>query len=310
MDVLASVLSTASVSGSVAATVRAGGTWGLALAEVPGAAFHAVTSGSVHLRVDGHAETGLAAGDVVLLPAGSPHDLVSETGARTRPFDHVRAEAGLHDGADLVIGDAPATTQIICASYTYDPAARISPFAVLPEVVHVPALAAPAGLRNALSLISDELSAPGPGLRSVLDHVVNIVLVQVLRCWIDRTADDRPPSWLRGLGEPTTRRALVELHADPAFPWTVGSLAARVGVSRATLARRFESEVGLSPGEYISAWRMELAARSLRSGDQTVGTVARSVGYQSEYAFNRAFTRRFGTPPGRYRSSLRPSPAT
>lgn len=307
VDILASVLSTAAVRGSVAATLRAGGSWGLRLDRIPGAAFHAVTSGATHLVIDGRPTTRLSAGDVVLLPSGVAHDLVSEVGVETRPFEHVRAETDRADGADIVIGDPPATTQIICASYAYDRAVRLSPFAVLPDVVHVPALAAPAGLRSALSLISDELTAPGPGTRTVLDHVVNVVLIQVLRAWIDDAAGDRPPSWLRGLADPTTRSALVELHADPAYAWTVANLAARVGVSRATLARRFDSEVGLGPGEYISSWRMELAAHRLRTGDDAVGSIARSVGYQSEYAFNRAFARHFATPPGRYRSTARSS---
>jgi AraC-like DNA-binding protein len=85
----------------------------------------------------------------------------------------------------------------------------------------------------------------------------------------------------------------------------VTTLAARVGVSRATLARRFEAEVGRAPGEYVSALRMDLAARRLRTTDDTVGTVARAVGYRSEYAFNRAFAREYGTPPGAYRRERR-----
>jgi AraC-like DNA-binding protein len=306
MDVMTSILSTASVQGAVAATVRAGEPWGLTLDRVPGAAFHAVTSGSAQLCVGGRAPRRLLPGDVVLLPSGTAHDLVSAEGVPTRPFDHSGADAGLEHGGVLEIGEQPWTTQIVCASYDHDGGVGQSPFAALPEVVHLPALAAPPGLRASLSLIADELHAGGPGMRSVLDHVVNVVLIHVLRAWIDQSgSDERPPSWLRGLGDPTTRRAMGELHADPAFPWTVSALARRSGVSRATLTRRFESEVGRAPGEYISAWRMELAARHLRTGDATVGSIARQVGYTSEYAFNRAFARAFGLPPGRYRSSRR-----
>ena len=304
MDILAAVLSTAAVRGSVAATLTAGAGWGLRMAEVPGAAFHAVTSGSAHLEVAGRPPIRLMPGDVVLLPTGVEHSLLGSPDARAEPFDHVRAEAALAEGGRLVIGDPPVTTQIICASYDQDPAARWSPFAALPPVVYLPALSAPPGLRTSLSLISDELAGAGPGLRPVLDHVVNIVLIQLLRAWIEASSHTAAaPSWLRGLADPTTRSALGELHRDPAFPWTIESLARQVGVSRATLARRFGSEVGTSPGSYLNGWRMELAARSLRTGTDTVGAVARSVGYGSEYAFNRAFARHHGVPPGRYRSA-------
>jgi len=242
----------------------------------------------------------------VLLPSGAQHELVSHPGAPTRPFDHLRAEASLGDGGELALGQPPLTTQIICASYGQDPAARVSPFAALPPVVHVPALAAPTGLRGSLALIADELRAPGPGIRSVLDHAVNIVLIQVLRAWIDDpSAADRPPSWLSGLADPVTSSALHQLHDDPAHPWTTTTLAQRVGVSRATLARRFETEVGQTPGDYITSWRMELAAQRLRHTDETVGAVARGVGYRSEYSFNRAFARFHGAPPGRYRRTAR-----
>ena len=306
MDVLTSILSNASVHGSVAATVRAGEPWGLRLDRVPGAAFHAVTSGAAVLRVAGHDPLRVMPGDVVLIPSGVEHDLLSADGVAPEPFDHLGAAAALEQGGVLEIGGHPFTTQIVCASYAHDNGVRQSPFGVLPDVVHVPALAAPPGLRASLTLLADELHTAGPGMRSVLDHVVHVVLIHVLRAWIEESAHEGfPPSWLRGLGDPTTRRALVELHADPAFPWTIDALARRTGVSRATLARRFETEVGRPPGEYISSWRMELAARHLRSGDETVGSIARQVGYTSEYAFNRAFARAFGLPPGRYRSSRR-----
>lgn len=306
MDMLASVLHTADIRGSVAATVRAGGNWGLSMAAVPGAAFHAITSGSALLLVEGNAPLRIQPGDVVLLPTGISHCLVSELNIEPQPFDHVAAEAAIQTGGELNLGNSPATTLVVCASYRIDPAARTSPFSALPAVVHIPAMASPPGLRSSLALITEELGTSGPGVRPILDHIVNIVLIHILRAWIDQPgAHEGTPSWLRGLGDPTTSRALTELHSDPAFPWTISGLAHRVGVSRATLARRFETEIGCTPGAYLSAWRMELAARSLRVGDATVGSIAHDVGYQSEYAFNRAFARHYGTPPGRYRSQIR-----
>jgi len=165
---------------------------------------------------------------------------------------------------------------------------------------------APASLRTTLQLLADELQTGGPGTRAVLDHVVNVLLVQVLRAWIaGRDATAAAPSWQRGLADPVTRSALAELHRAPGRAWTTEELARRAGVSRATLGRRFAAEVGSTPSAYLTTWRMELAARRLRTTDDPVGAVARSVGYTSEYAFNRAFARRHGIAPGRYRSRNR-----
>ncbi len=72
-------------------------------------------------------------------------------------------------------------------------------------------------------------------------------------------------------------------------------------ISRATLARRFTESVGEPPLAYLSRWRMQLAAQRLKHTSETVETIARDVGYTSEYAFNRAFARHRGQPPGRYR---------
>lgn len=70
-----------------------------------------------------------------------------------------------------------------------------------------------------------------------------------------------------------------------------------VHVIRAWLARQQD------PGQ--SRWRLELAARRLRETDETVGAIAHHVGYASEFAFSRAFSRLRGEPPGRYRSRVR-----
>lgn len=304
MDPLSDVLAVSAVRGSVAATVVAGEPWGLRLDAVPGAAFHAVTAGVAWLRVPGHAPLRLTPGDAVLLPTGAPHVLSGEPDAIAEPFDHRAAEAALATGAPLRLGDGPATTRVLCASYTQDPAASTATFALLPRVLHQPALTATAGLRATLELLAGEVARPAPGARVVLDHIVNVLLVQLLRGWLSTGSGAVPaPSWLRGLADPVTAAALSTVHSDPARAWSVTDLARAAGVSRATLTRRFTDHVGTSPAGYLTGWRLELAAYHLRTSDAPVGTVARRVGYTSEYAFNRAFSRRHGHPPGRYRAA-------
>jgi AraC-like DNA-binding protein len=94
---------------------------------------------------------------------------------------------------------------------------------------------------------------------------------------------------------------LALLHDRPGAQWTLETLAREVHVSRATLARRFAEEVGEPPLAYLSSWRMHVAAQRLKHTTEPVESIAREVGYTSEYAFNRAFSRHLGHPPGRYR---------
>jgi len=310
VDTLTDVLDLTGVSGSVAARLVAAEPWGLRLDAVPGAAFHAVSAGTAWLTIDDGASVHLMPGDAALLPSGKQHSLASDPDVRLQPFDHSSAEAALERGEAMIIGEGAASAHILCASYRHDPLATIATFKLLPDVVHIRAAEAPHALRTTLQLLGDELRQPAPGMRTVLNHVVDVMLIQILRAWIAGTdAARQAPSWLRGLSDPITRTALAELHDDPGRPWTMHDLARRVGVSRATLGRRFASEVGLTPGEYLTTWRMELAARRLRCSDDPVGAVAHSIGYTSEYAFNRAFARHHGMPPGRYRSTQRASTA-
>lgn len=176
----------------------------------------------------------------------------------------------------------------------------------MPDVLHIPARRANLGLDATLRLLAHELAQPQPGAAAVLNRLVDILLVQVLRIWLTTSlSSTRPASWLSALTDPVAGPALATLHAQPGRSWTVDSLAAGIGVSSATLARRFTTKVGESPAAYLTRWRMDLAAQRLRDTDDTVGAIARSLGYISEYAFNRAFTRHRHIPPGRYRTQAR-----
>lgn len=93
------------------------------------------------------------------------------------------------------------------------------------------------------------------------------------------------------------------LHDELAAPWTVQKLGRRVGMSRPVLARRFRDATGVSPMRYLAELRLERAARRLRESERTLAEVALEVGYRSEFAFNRAFKRRFGVPPGTFRKA-------
>jgi len=306
MEALAAVLAEAGVRGAIAATVNAAEPWGLSLDAVPRAAFHAVTDGTAWLRVRGEPGIRLMPGDLVLLPAGAAHTLASGPGAHAQPWDRLAAGQALAPGGELTVGTGTVQTRILCASYHQDPAVTLPLLTLLPDVLHIPASRANPGLDATLRLLASELGQPQPGAAAVLNRLVDILLVQILRIWTaSGTNPARPASWLTALTDPIAGPALALLHTQPERPWTVDAMAAGIGVSRATLARRFAAKVGQSPAAYLTRWRMDLAAQRLRDTDDTAGAIARSLGYTSEYAFNRAFTRQRRTPPGRYRAQAR-----
>jgi AraC-like DNA-binding protein len=107
--------------------------------------------------------------------------------------------------------------------------------------------------------------------------------------------------WLTGLRDPAVGHSLRLLHAQPAQPWTVEELARRAGLSRSALAERFTGIVGQPPMQYLTQWRMQLAARRLADGPGKIASVALEVGYDSGAAFSRAFKASLGTSPALWR---------
>jgi AraC-like DNA-binding protein len=106
---------------------------------------------------------------------------------------------------------------------------------------------------------------------------------------------------MAALRDPALGKALASIHAEPGGDWTVAALASTAGLSRAAFARRFTQTVGEPPMAYLTRWRMGLAAQLLSGGQQPLPDVARRLGYESEFAFSRAFKRNYGVAPATYR---------
>ncbi|GAA3958656.1 AraC family transcriptional regulator [Streptomyces marokkonensis] len=151
-------------------------------------------------------------------------------------------------------------------------------------------------------LLMTEVTRDEPGQEVVLDRLLDLLVITALRAWFAGPRAE-PPAWYRALGDPVVGRALRLLQDDPAHPWTVASLAAKAGVSRAALARRFTDLVGEPPMAYLTGWRLAVAADRLRDTDDTLGAIARQVGYGSAFALSTAFKRVYGVSPQEYRKA-------
>ncbi len=160
-----------------------------------------------------------------------------------------------------------------------------------------------------IPFLEAEIGQERPGQQAVLDRLLDLVLIDVLRAWFARP-DAPGPAWYRAYDDPVVGQALQLLHARPDHPWTVASLAAEVGASRAALARRFTALIGEPPMAYLSGWRLALAADLFREPTSTVAAVARKVGYSTPFALSTAFKRAYGASPKEYRRAVIPSAAT
>jgi AraC-like DNA-binding protein len=176
----------------------------------------------------------------------------------------------------------------------------------LPPMLRVP-LGARAGASWIVSTIqraAEESRAPRAGTDAVLAKLSELLFVEAIRAYIESLPENQR-SWLAGLRDPHVSRALALLHAEPGRPWTVDELGQEAAMSRSALAERFTALIGEPPMQYLTKWRLALAARALREGSESIARIAGEVGYESEAAFNRAFKRELGMPPATWRRHSR-----
>ena len=196
-------------------------------------------------------------------------------------------------------GNSPdGSTVMLTGSYQESGEVSRRLLAALPELVVLPARAWDSPV---VPLLADEIVKDEPGQEAVLDRLLDLLLIAVLRAWFSRP-EAVAPAWYRAYGDPVVGPALRLLYNNPDHPWTVASLAAKTGVSRAALARRFTELVGEPPMRFLTEWRIALAADLLREPGATLGAVARQVGYGSAFALSAAFKRERGISPARYRA--------
>jgi transcriptional regulator GlxA family with amidase domain len=86
---------------------------------------------------------------------------------------------------------------------------------------------------------------------------------------------------------------------------SVGALAQRAHMSPRNFARTFAREVGMTPGAYVEAVRVERARTRLESGNAPLTTIARDCGFGTAETMRRAFHRRVGVAPADYRDRFR-----
>src|SRR5690606_8968955 len=201
MDALTGLIDAHTVRGVLGARIAAGDDWGWWSAETSGAAFHAVTSGAVWIAPEGSDPLRLLAGDVLLLPGGRAHALASDPDALARTSPERSDGYTVAGDGTVRMGRGQAHTHILCAHYTHDPTASAPLLAALPETVLLRAQGAGDGLAETVRLVGRELTSPRQGSQVVLSRLVDVLLVQALRNWLER-GDDGPASPLRALRDP------------------------------------------------------------------------------------------------------------
>ncbi|MGW2484600.1 AraC family transcriptional regulator [Streptomyces sp. NPDC001571] len=302
MDLVSDAISAVRVGHPSSTRLRVGGSWCARLDAYEGAGFHVVLEGSCWMLTDGGTALALDTGDAVLLPHGSGHVIADRPASPATLARAVDFTAWAGTATDTNSPTGKGTTELLCGKYRLDRNHTHPLMADLPDVVHLSGRDARHDeLRAAIALLGHEVDSTHPGSAIALPSLLDLLLVYLVRAWM---ADSTTSRWPAALHDPVVAAALHALHEDPAAAWSNQRLAARVGVSRATLARRFTALVGRAPMAYLTWWRLTRAAVLLRTTPDALGAIAGRVGYSTPYALSHAFSRQYGTTPGRYRAGL------
>jgi AraC-like DNA-binding protein len=261
--------------------------------------FAMLSRGSCWLTVEGNPEPiPLTGGDCFLLAKGT--SIVLRDSPRTRPRWTFREIGALASGNVAQCGGGGAPTTIVCGSLSFDRASLKPVTQLLPRFILMKAEEARTlALHNTVQALASEMAEQAPGSEVVATRLAEVLFIQALRAHI-ASEPERSRGWLRAVFDPQIGAALGVIHDRVSTPWTVESLAGAAGVSRSAFAVRFKELLGQTPLEYVTEWRMQKAMQLLEQRDKKLVDVARSVGYESDAAFSKAFKRIVGASPGEY----------
>lgn len=294
MDPLSDVLSLVKIRGYMYNGFSAGGEWSIAFGPHEGIKFYALIAGAGWLCMDGLAEPlPVGPGDCLLMPHGRPFHVCSSL--VLTPVDAMTAFAGQPEGG-LTTYQGGGDFLSLGGFFTLTGEQAGLLLGMLPPVVHIRAEADKAVLRWTLDRMRQEVLEPQPGSFLVAQQLATLLLVQALRLHLADGAT-AGVGWLFALADKRLGAALTALHQDPARRWTVQVLAECAGMSRTSFAVKFKEAVGQAPLEYLTHWRMQLAAERLATSAEPLGALASALGYESESAFSTAFKRVMGCSP-------------
>ncbi|HEV2235782.1 MAG TPA: AraC family transcriptional regulator, partial [Ktedonobacterales bacterium] len=283
--------------------------WGLAFQATDGPAFHAIISGHCRMRLGSGEPVELEQGDLILLPHGEDHEIADPADSPATPLAALSSTRVGNNVALCRICGSGARSVLICGRVDFagpiaNPLVEQLPRQMLLRRRDL--AGAHEWLDATLGMLSAEAATLRPGAAAIMTRLTEMLVLQTVRAWLERDRNpnsnsNRERGWLAALSDPQVGQALALMHRRAEERWTVATLAQAIHLSRSVFSERFTNLVGLSPMQYLTCWRMQLASNWLREERRTPGEIAYRLGYSSEAAFSRAFKRYQHVAPGAIR---------
>lgn len=307
LDLLSDILTKISVQGTLYFRTSFTMPWGVAVPAYENVArFHFAHRGNCMVAVEGvEKPISLAQGDLIIIPHGASHSLYCGKNPEKTilPLDTVLEKSG-YDGSGVLVygGDEDDNeTQLICGHFSFEKHSRHILIERLPPLIHLKNYGEVAGrwMEATLRVIGDEAGGHRLGGDLIALKMSEAILTQAIRTFIE--SDDSSLWGLNGFSDAHLCKALDAFHKKPDAAWTVEAMAQEAGMSRTNFAVQFQKKMKMSPMQYVSSWRMEIAKRSLADPSNSLTDTAESAGYASDSAFARVFKKEIGMTPASFR---------
>ena len=302
MDALSKIFADIHLNRTEYIYLKTQGEWNFICQDQTALLVYIVLVGSVFIQVDTENGVTAYANEIVIIPSGISHYGADNAITKlVNAIDISHVFKGHKDEAIEFGTDSPQKNLILSIRCQIDTLMARPLIQALPSLIHIQHenVTAPEWLQIGLHFLALETQHIQAGRDSIIDHLVNILLLKCIRDHIQHLSTQH--GLLSALKHPELSNSLAAIHNQPEYTWTVELLAEQCCMSRSKFASLFHEMIGESPLAYLQQHRMRLASQYLRKSNDSIQQIATKVGYSSETAFSQAFKRTFEQSPKQYR---------
>ncbi len=295
-DVLADVLDTMRLRGTIFFRSKLAAPWGMSLDSSGMPRFHIALSGMCFVGAKQYQPVNVDEMDIVMLPNGKEHWIADQPGRELVPSQHASEACEL--GRPLFqVGRI--TNQLMCGLVRFDTQMTHPILDTFPDILHLSNIDHRESIWLTVMSINTEIEKSGGLSGRIIDKLTELLILQILSRYVSQ--NEQTSGFLAALGDRRILHALTLIHQQPAYNWTLTSLGAQSGMSRATIVRHFETSIGLSPIAYLVNWRLVKAYNLIKYSTASIDEIAETVGFKTARTLSKAFQRRYGVTPNNLR---------
>ncbi|MEH6473571.1 MAG: AraC family transcriptional regulator [Halopseudomonas sp.] len=295
-DVFSDVMETLRFRGSIFFRSELAAPWGMSLGSTASPRFHILLSGSCFVGVSGEDGIEVRDSEIVMYSGNDAHWIADQPGRPLVPSSDASKACQL---SNPLFQQGEITHRIMCGLVHFDRDASHPFIDALPEILHIPRLGRTDPLWMTIQLIDTEIQRGKDPNGPIIDRLTEVLFLQLLNHYI--STHQEPAGFLSALSDRRVYQTLKLIHQAPGHNWTQESLGAQVGMSRATLSRKFQEAVGMGPIAYLTKWRIMKAHSLAKYTAEPLEQIADSVGFSSARALGKAFKRHYGCTPQKLR---------